>query len=230
MLKNSDIKNTIRYELNLPNQQVTSLNEAYVAQPKQFDGFRPTKLVDGDVGPHFDLYKQYIEKFNEVSAALDGVDKNSPSMVGQYGRLKRDEVYTLNSVYLHELFFRNIGKAKSQVYTDSRAFMRLAAAFGTFKSWQEDFIASALAAREGWVMTCGHTFLRNYMNVVIDDNSSNIPVGTIPIIVIDMHTHGFAKTFGNDRKAYIRSIMSELDWNVIEERCERIDKMFEVLK
>jgi Fe-Mn family superoxide dismutase len=228
-MKNSDIIDTLRHELGISAGN-SQLGEAYVAQPKQFDGFRPTKLVDADVSQHFELYKQYVGKFNEISATLDSVDRSSPSQVGQYGRLKRDEVYTLNSVYLHELFFRNIGKAKSQVYTDSRAFMRLNAAFGTFKKWQDDFIASALSAREGWVMSVGHTFLRNYVNVVVDDNASNVPLGSIPVIVVDMHTHSFAATFGNDRRAYVMSIMAELDWDVIEERVERVDRMFEVLK
>ena len=49
-------------------------------------------------------------------------------------------------------FFDNISDVNSIVMLDSLSYLRIERDFGDFDSWQEDFIACALASRGGWAM------------------------------------------------------------------------------
>ena len=118
------------------------------------------------------MYLKYIESFNKVSAELDSVDKNDANVRhSKYRSLKVDETYNLNAIYLHELYFANCFDPNSEVYMDSMPYIRLQRDFGSFEDWQQDFIACALSAQEGWAI-CGYNmFLKKFVNTLVDLHS-----------------------------------------------------------
>jgi Fe-Mn family superoxide dismutase len=134
----------------------------------------------------------------------------------------------MNAVYLHELYLANIGDVASEILQDNLSFMRLARDFGTFDDWQRDFMACAMSAREGWAV-CGYsTYLRRYVNFVIDSHDSHVPMGVYPVVAIDVWSHSMP--LGTDRRAYVISMMRELNWEVIDNRFKRADRIAEALK
>ncbi len=68
------------------------------------------------------------------------------------------------------------------------------------------------------------------MNVVCDLHGSNIPFSSTPVIVLDCWEHSYYKDYMSDAKRYIYAMMKELDWNVIESRFERTEKIAKVMK
>lgn len=228
-LKNSDIKDIIREQLGLT-QLEPRVDESFVAQPKQFN-VKTERLSEQTKQGHIELYGGYIEVFNRTSAELDTAPRRDASSAGSaFGSLKRIETYTLNSIYLHELYFANIGDQNSMVYADSIAHMRLDRDFGGFKRWQDDFIACAMSAREGWAVCCLNTFLKRYVNVVVDGDDVGVPVGCFPLIVVDVWAHSYYKDFTTDRRKYVRTMMAELNWKTIEERFVRAERVLDALK
>lgn len=202
--------------------------EAYVATPKQYD--IPTETLPAETkSSHMELYRTYIKSLTSVSAELDTVPrKESNYRSSEFGSLKRDEVFNLNAVYLHELYFANIGDVSSEILQDNLSYMRLTRDFGTFDDWQRDFMACAMSAREGWVV-CGYsTFLNRYINCIIDLHQMGVPVGFYPVIAIDMWSHSIPPD--TERKAYIASMMRELNWEVIDNRFKRADRIVEALR
>jgi superoxide dismutase, Fe-Mn family len=87
-----------------------------------------------------------------------------------------------------------------------------------------------LAARNGWAVTAYDTFLRRYINFIIDGDDCNIPVGCYPVIVLDMWEHAFSRDYGAEKQQYVTSMMRELNWEVIERRVERAEQIGKVLK
>lgn len=227
-LKNSDIKQMIRGELGLDDQQ--QLDESFVAQPKQFD-IKTERLSDQTKSDHVKLYKDYIDTFNRTSAQLDAVSRKDANAAGsEFRALKKVETYTLNAIYLHELYFANIGDPNSVLYSDTMAHMRLDRDFGGFSRWQDDFLACAMSAREGWVITCFNSFLKRYVNVVIDGDDQGVPLGCFPVVVLDVWAHSYFKDFTVDRKKYAREMMKELNWKVIEDRFIRAERILDALR
>lgn len=223
MLTEREVKQTLRRALE---QRGALVQEAFVAQPKQFEN-KSAEIDDATYDQHIELYKDYIESFNATSAKLDSAIREG-EVSANFRALKRDETYLLNAIYLHELFFANVGDRSSALHTDSLPYMMLNRDFGDIDRWSDDFIACAVSAREGWVVTCLNMFLKRCVNIIIDGHDAGVPLGCMPVIVVDMWTHS-RKDFGNDVDGYVRSMMSELNWRTIENRFVRAQHVIDVL-
>ncbi len=216
------IKNIIRDTL--------ELNEALSAQEKKFT-FNSDFLSNDNFQNHVELYQGYLKNFNEISAKLDTVDKQNVNCNhSEFRSLKLDETFNMNGVYLHELYFANIGDPNSEIKMDSLSYMRLARDFGSFDNWQKDFIACAAASQCGWAVTYFNMFTRTYMNATIDLHSNNVPAGSYPVIVMDAWQHAYYRDYLKDVKTYTRALMKTLRWPVIEERIRKADKIMQVLR
>ena len=223
-MKNKILKN-IRADLGIDNR----VDESIVAQPKKFR-LQTELLSKANKSNHVELYDQYIEDFNRISAHLDAADRtNVSSNSSQYRELKIDEVYNLNASYLHELYFNNISDLNSQVQMDSLAYMRLSRDFGTFNDWQQDFIACCMASRCGWAMTYYNMYTRKFMNCSIDLHSLNVPVGAYPIVVMDVWQHAYYRDYLKDVKTYVFGMMKQLNWDIIEKRVMKADEIAAVI-
>ena len=220
-----EIKEGIKHDLGLDD-----IDESYVATPKDYD--LNTELVSKKTKlAHDEIYNEYVETLNSTSAKLDAVDRSlAKSSSSALRSLKQDEVYNRNAVYLHELFFANISDVHSEVSYDSMAFMRLTRDFGTFDDWQWDLMGCGMANREGWVVTAYDVFLRRYMNFVIDGHDAGIPIGCIPIVVVDVWAHSYYRDYVNDKERYLKSMMMELNWNIIEARIDKAELIAKVLE
>jgi len=107
-------------------------------------------------------------------------------------------------------------------------YMRLERDFGSFDEWQRDFIACAMSARNGWALTVYNSFLKRYVNVVVDLHSLNVPLSSYPVIVMDVWEHAYYRDYLNDRKKYVFAMMKELNWEIIDDRFQRAEEIAEV--
>jgi len=206
------------------------LEEAYVTQAKKFD-LTTELLSEKNKKAHQQLFERYVKTLNRVSAELDAVDRtDANSNDSTFRSLKIDETFNLNAAFLHGLFFENVSDPQSQLTMDSLTFMRLERDFGTFDAWQKDFIACAMSARNGWAVTIYNVFLNRYMNVVCDLHSLNVPFNAYPVVVLDMWEHSYYRDYLDDKKTYIFAMMKEFDWDVIEKRIKKVEKIGEALK
>ena len=231
MIDKTGVRNIIRESLNMNSvEDAELLEESLVLQQKTFS-LSTELLSQKNKKAHLELYENYVKDFNRVSAELDGVDKSAASLnSSDFRSLKQDEVYNMNAAYLHELFFNNISDVQSEIAMDTLSFMRLERDFGTFDDWQQDFIACAVSARNGWVMTGFNTFTQRYMNVMVDLHSQGIPVGFYPVIVVDVWEHSYYRDYLRKRKSYVHAMMKELNWEVIEDRFKRSEMIAKSLR
>ena len=228
MITKKDIKGVIRDSLGLEEEKVVT--ESLVLQKKKFN--LPTELLTPkNKKAHAGLYENYVNTFNRVSAELDAASRDEANLnYSAFRSLKVDETYNMNAAYLHELYFNNISDIQSEISMNTLSFMRLERDFGTFDQWQEDFIACALSARNGWVATGYNTYTQRYMNIVIDLHTGNIPVGFYPVIVMDVWEHAYYRDYLSKRKSYVFAMMKELNWGVIDDRFKRAEQIAKALK
>jgi Fe-Mn family superoxide dismutase len=228
MIRNSDISRIINESLKTDTDK--RLNESLVAQEKQFN--LATEFQSGATKKaHEGLYQKYLETFNRISAELDTADRSAASSNGSvYRSLKEDETYNMNAVYLHELYFANISDLASNIGMDSLTFMRFSRDFGDFDKWQNDFIACCLSSRCGWAITYYNIYTQTYMNTFMDLHSLQVPVGCIPVLVMDVWQHAYYKDYLSDVKTYTYAMMKEINWSTVEERVKRAEKIAVVIK
>ena len=231
-LNEQELIKSIRKSLGLSSREEKEerkLQEAYATQAKKFD-LRTELLSNKNKRAHLELMDGYIETLNQVSAQLDAVDRGEvKSNSSEFRSLKVDEMYNLNAAFLHGMFFENISDLQSQLTMDTLTFMRLERDFGSFDAWQKDFIACAMSSRNGWALTVYNSHLNRFINVVVDLHNQNIPISSFPVVVLDMWEHSYYRDYLRDKKTYIHAMMKELDWEVIEQRVKKADKIAKVM-
>lgn len=224
-----DIKQEIRRTLGLPESRGKDLQEAYVVEPKSYD-LKTDFLSDKAKRARLEVFDSYTQALNRVSAELDTAPRDDANPISsEFRSLKEDESRCLNESFLKARFFDNIDAPSTQLTMDSMTFMRLERDFGTFDDWQRDFIACAMAARGGYVVTAYNALLRRYMNLMIDSGGTHMTVGTYPVIVLDVSEGAYYRDYVGDRKTYVVAMMKELDWAVIEERFKLAERIAKVL-
>ena len=223
------INETLYKDSKRPEPEQQRLSEAYVVQAKKYDintDMLSKKVIDANV----ENLQGYVNALNDVSAKLDSVDRSAANEKDSSFRgIKQEETYNLNGSFLTAYYFDNIADPMSKISMDSLAYMRLARDFGTFDEWQKDFIACGMAARNGWVCTVYNGFLDRYMNILIDGDTANIPMCSVPVIVLCVEDRAYFRDYLNDRRKYIFAMMKELNWNLIEARIKRADKISKLM-
>lgn len=234
LLDGIDLNSIVRGALSDAHEEITGeplkVNEAYVALPKPFR--QQTEFSSQDLkNAHDELYKGYVEQLNSVSAELDAADLSTTSGRIKFASLKQEEVRLSNAVNLHELFFSTCFDPNSELFQDMLAYMRLQADWGDFNRWQMDFQNVAVSGQgNGWAV-CGYSlFHKRYLNTFISEHSNDVVVGFVPIIVVDLWEHAYARDYLTDRKSFVVASMREINWDLVEERFKKIDMLTKVMK
>ena len=221
-----NIKNDIRNAIN--ETLGGSLNEAYVTEPKKFD-LKTELLSNATKAAQQKEFEQFVAALNKVSAELDGADReNVNNKSSDFRSLKNDEVYNMNATFLKALYFENISDLRSSITMDSLVFLRLERDFGTFDAWQKDFIACCMASRDGYAILGYSLFLKRYRNFVVDEEAKNVGIGVVPIIVMDMNVGAYWRDYLDNKQAYVRAMMKEFNWDRVERRVKRTEKMSKI--
>lgn len=204
------------------------LKEAYVSEPKKFN--LKTDFISEKIKNYRQKdFEQYVSALNKVSAELDGADRERANdKHSSFRSLKLDEVHNMNAAFLRALHFENISDLSSRITMDMLCFLRMERDFGSFDNWQKDFIACCLSSRDGYAMTGYSIFLKRYVNFVIDTEALNVPMGVIPVIVLDVAEGSYVKDYLGDRRSYVLAMMKEFNWDRIEERIERAEAVSKV--
>ena len=205
-----------------------SLAEAYVAEPKKYD-LRTELLSSKTKNARQEDFESFVAALNKVSDQLDGADRDSANdKSSDFRSLKLDEVHNMNAAFLRALHFENISDLSSKITMDMMCFLRLERDFGSFDNWQKDFIACAMSSRDGYVLTGYSLYLKRYMNFVIDTEGINVPIGVLPIVVLDVAEGAYYRDYLRDRRSYVLGMMKELNWEHIEARVKKAEKIAKI--
>ncbi len=223
------INETLGIEASTPKKKIKVLQEAYVLEPKKYS-IQTDLLSEKSVSANIQDFEDTVKVANEVSAKLDTVDRSAANdKDSEFRELKCAESHNLQNAFLTSLALDNMADPTSKITMDSLAYLRLARDFGTFEDWQRDFIACALSARDGFVVTVFNGSLNRYMNVMVDESSIGAMMNCYPVICLCVKERFYFRDYLNDRRAYVFAMMKELRWSLIESRFKRADKLAKLL-
>lgn len=175
---------------------------------------------------HDKLYPGYVNKRNEVDAALPKADRSKANQAySEYRALKLEETFNADGQILHELYFSHLGPNQGKETRPSGALAEaINRDFGSFEGFVEDLSACGLAAR-GWATvaldpTDGkiHTFL-------CDMHNQGGVWGTIPIMTLDVYEHAYFMDYGSARADYIKAFFKNINWQKVGQNYEKAQQM-----
>lgn len=161
-------------------------------------------------------YSGAVQALNTTRSRLTQAlgDANTPAYV--YTSLKREQLLRTGSVVLHESYFANLG---GNGKADASLRSTIAASFGTFDAWESEFrkIGQGLAGGSGWVVLGYNQKLKLLENYWMGDHATG-PVGTTPVLVMDMYEHAFQMDYGAAAAKYIDAFFTNINWDVVATR------------
>jgi len=171
---------------------------------------------------HMRLYEGYINNINKIDSILKkSIDQRDQSLrelanstFSIFRELKRGETYALNGVILHELYFENIGGCKEP---DRQVLDILKRDFGSYRSWQEDFIATAKASR-GWAVLAYDQRSARYRNISLDAHDLGNIAYSAPILILDVYEHAYFLQYADNKEEYINRFMQNINWEEVGRR------------
>jgi Fe-Mn family superoxide dismutase len=187
---------------------------------KTFDSIRELEGISKrTMEEHYELYKGYVGKTNEIQEKLNSVDRGSANQIfSDLRALRVDLSFAIGGVKNHEIYFGHLG-GKGGAPGGKLAEL-INRDFPSYEKWLEDFKASGLAAR-GWVwLAYDHDW--STLTTVVGDAQNTFPIwNATPILALDVYEHAYWLDYGRARAKYIDAFFNNLDWNVVAHNLEK---------
>jgi Fe-Mn family superoxide dismutase len=188
----------------------------YEALVGKLTGFSPKQIEQ-----HLGLYAGYVKKINQIRSELEkipyGERKGEANFsYGRYSELKRREAVPYNGVFLHEMYFENLGGRQRAPQAELEA--AIDEAFGSVSNWEKDLAACAEGATNGWVLL---TYDRNDGKLhhnQIWEHTMGLMVHQEHLLALDVWEHAFMIDFGTDKKAYFEAFLKNVKWETVADR------------
>tara|TARA_R110002012_G_scaffold252696_1_gene431660 strand:+ start:182 stop:880 length:699 start_codon:yes stop_codon:yes gene_type:complete len=210
-----EIRDKVRKEI--------GLSEAYVVQAPPAE-IKSELLSSKSIGIMNDTVEMYAKELNFVSAELDTAQRDlAMPDASLFVALKEQEGRLLQLSTLLGLHITNIADPQSLLTMDSLTYLRLEREWGTFDSWQKDFIACAMGSK-AFAVTAYNMELRRYMNFIVDDTHP-LPTSVVPVISLCVMPQMYVRDYLNDTKSYVFAMMKELNWDKVEARVKRAERV-----
>ncbi|MBA7635724.1 Superoxide dismutase [Fe] [subsurface metagenome] len=175
-------------------------------------GFSETLLKN-----HFTLYQGYVNNTNKLWDIMTAMLKEGKTGTPEYAELKRRFGFEFNGMRLHEYYFGNLGGKKP---LDKAGILakKVAAAYGSYEGWEQDFKATGAMRGIGWVILYQDNTNGWLFNQWINEHEVGHPAGCAPILVMDVFEHAFMLDYGLKRADYIAAFFQNIDWDVVTKR------------
>jgi Fe-Mn family superoxide dismutase len=177
-------------------------------------GFSDTLLNN-----HFTLYKGYATNTNKVLDTLSAMVKEGKTGAYEFAELKRRLGWEFNGMRLHEYYFENLG-GKGILDQGGKLGKLLAANFGNYDTWLQDFKATAAMRGIGWVILYQDVTGSKLFNQWINEHDVGHPAGCQPVLILDVFEHAFMIDYGLKRADYIEAFFKNINWAAAEARIQ----------
>nr|WP_257020259.1 Fe-Mn family superoxide dismutase [Demequina lutea] len=91
--------------------------------------------------------------------------------------------------------------------------------FGSFEKFMAHFTHNAMTVMgSGWSILAWDTIGQKLIIVQLYDQQGNVPVGLIPLLMLDMWEHAFYLQYKNVKADYVKAWWNVVDWANVSAR------------
>jgi superoxide dismutase, Fe-Mn family len=176
------------------------------------EGFSPTLLNN-----HFTLYQGYVTNTNKLMDSLAAMLKDGKTATPEYAEMKRRFGWEFNGMRLHEYYFENLGGKGALVKSGVLGKM-MAASFGSYEAWEQDFRATGAMRGIGWAVLYQDEATCGLLNTWVNEHDGGHLAGGRPILIMDVFEHAYMVDYGLKRADYIAAFFKNINWKAAESR------------
>jgi Fe-Mn family superoxide dismutase len=168
---------------------------------------------------HSKHHQAYVTGAN---AALDQLAESRAT--GGYtaiNALEKNLAFHLGGHLNHSVFWTNMSPDGGDGPTGDTA-AAIDESFSSFDAFRAHFQANALAIQgSGWSMLVWDTIAQRMLIVQLYDQQGNVPIGMVPLLLLDMWEHAYYLQHANDKASYVANWWNVVDWSDVDARLSR---------
>lgn len=153
-----------------------------------------------------------ISALENLEAAREAGDL---SKVNQFSK---DLAFNLGGHTNHSIFWKNLSP-NGGGEPEGELLEAIKDSFGSFDAFQKHFTAAATGIQgSGWAVLA-YDSISGKLNIFqLFDQQSNVPVATVPLLMVDMWEHAFYLDYLNVKADYVKAIWNIVNWEDVAGR------------
>ncbi|MGI5952186.1 MAG: superoxide dismutase [Brooklawnia sp.] len=165
---------------------------------------------------HDKHHKAYVDGANTALEKL--AEARAKSEFGAISKLEKDLAFNLGGHTNHSIFWKNLSPDAAE-----RPDGELAAAideyFDSFDGFKAQFSEAAKSIQgSGWGALVYDPIVGRLNTLAFYDQQNNMPVGSVPLLLLDMWEHAFYLQYKNVKADYVTAFWNIVNWGDVAER------------
>ncbi len=137
---------------------------------------------------------------------------------GNVSKLSKDLAFNLGGHTNHSIFWKNLSP-EGQERPEGELAAAIDEYFGSFEAFQSHFTNAALTLQgSGWALLAYEPIGGNLVIEQLYDQQGNVPVGTVPLLMLDMWEHAFYLDYVNVKPDYVKAFWNIVNWEDVASR------------
>jgi Fe-Mn family superoxide dismutase len=157
-----------------------------------------------------------------VAGANTALDKLAEARAnndfGNIAKLEKDLAFNLGGHINHSVFWKNMSPAGGGE-PEGEVAAAIVEYFGSFAGFKAQFTANANGIQgSGWSLLVWDTLGKRLNIAQLYDQQSNVPVGQLPVLQLDMWEHAFYLQYKNVKADYVNAWWNVVNWADVADR------------
>ncbi|MFC4225230.1 superoxide dismutase [Lysinibacter cavernae] len=163
--------------------------------------------------------KHHAAYVTGANTALDQLaEARDSGNLANVNKLEKDLAFNLGGHVNHTVFWNNLSPDGGDKPTGEVA-SAIDDFFGSFDKFTAHFTATALGVQgSGWAALTWDTVGQRANIHQFFDQQANFPVGTVPLLLLDVWEHAYYLDYRNVRADYVKAFWNIVNWNDVEKR------------
>ena len=167
---------------------------------------------------HSKHHQAYVDGANAALASLEAArEAGDMAAVNLY---EKNLAFHLGGHSNHSVFWKNMSPNGGGEPTGALA-SAIDDSFGSLESFKKQFTAAAMGLQgSGWAVLAYDTISGRLVTFQLYVQQGNVPVGTVPLLMLDMWEHAFYLDYKNVKAKYVDAWWNVVNWDDVARRFE----------
>ena len=167
---------------------------------------------------HSKHHQAYVDGANAALASLEAArEAGDMAAVNLY---EKNLAFHLGGHSNHSVFWKNMSPNGGGEPTGALA-SAIDDSFGSLDKFKKQFTAAAMGLQgSGWAVLAYDTISGRLVTFQLYDQQGNVPVGTVPLLMLDMWEHAFYLDYKNVKAKYVDAWWNVVNWDDAARRFE----------
>jgi Fe-Mn family superoxide dismutase len=165
---------------------------------------------------HSKHHQTYVTGANTALAQL--AEARDSGNLANVNKLEKDLAFNLGGHVNHSIFWTNMSPDGGDKPTGDLA-TAIDGQFGSFDKFMAQFTAVALGVQgSGWAVLAYDVIGGNLTTFQLFDQQGNVPLGLVPLLMLDVWEHAYYLDYKNVRADYVKAFWNIVNWENVQAR------------